>query len=105
MHYEGYIRKRSKHMRTESYLYLSIQLSKFVMSNDCGLLRTYKKSTQKIPNSHVCSTNGIKSNRINADRSKSKSFHVDVCSTEEIESKSVHKMNINSHVCYTAESK
>ena len=76
--YEGYASKRYKHIPTESYLYLARQLENYTMSNFHGLVRTYKKSTQKIPNLHVCSTDESKSKRINADEIESKSVHVNV---------------------------
>ena len=34
--YEGYVRKRSKQMTTDSYFYLDIQLSTCMMRNLCG---------------------------------------------------------------------
>ena len=33
LHYEGYVRKRSKHMPTYSYLYLSRHIEKCMMIN------------------------------------------------------------------------
>ena len=58
--YEGYVSKRYKHMPTESYLYLSIQIAKFIMSmqkmsNLHGLVRTQNMSTQKMNNLSIYS--------------------------------------------------
>ena len=36
MPYKGYVRKRSKHMPTDSYFYLEIQLANFMMRNSRG---------------------------------------------------------------------
>ena len=70
MTYEGYLSKRSKHIPTDSYLYLERQLANFMMINLCGLVRTKTTSTQNMSNSHglvrtqifetVCSTEKIK---------------------------------------------
>ena len=38
--YEGYVRKRSKQMPTDSYFYPAIQISKFMMNNLCCLVGT-----------------------------------------------------------------
>ena len=46
--YDGYTRKRYKHMATDSYLYLAIHLEKFMMSNSHGSARTQNMSTQNI---------------------------------------------------------
>ena len=64
--YKGYFRKRFKHMPSDSYFYLTIQLAKFVMINSRGPVITQnmgtqkmsnsKISTQNIPNLHVCYT-------------------------------------------------
>ena len=63
--YEVYVSKRSKHMPTNS---LSRQLVNFMMTNLRGSVRTHKKSTKKIPNSQVCSTDESKSKRTNGDK-------------------------------------
>ena len=58
--YKGHVRKRLKQIPTESHLYLAIQIEKCMMSNLCGSVRTNNKSTQKITNLNVCSTNDRK---------------------------------------------
>ena len=47
---EGYMRKRSKHMPTESYFYLARYLAKCMTSNLCGPEIAQKMSTQKMGN-------------------------------------------------------
>ena len=74
MPYEGYVMKCSKHMPTESYLYLAIYIEKFMiitqnMSHLCGSLITQKTSTQNMSNSHVYFTDESESTSINADES------------------------------------
>ena len=71
--YEGLVKKISKHIPNESYLYPSINMEKCMMifNMQVGLVRmqmtdTQKMnnsdtSTQKIPNSHVCSLDESKS--------------------------------------------
>ena len=59
------MRKRSKHIPTESYLFIAIHLANFMMRNLRGPVRTqnmstqnmsnYKISTKKMSNLHVCS--------------------------------------------------
>ena len=49
--YEGCARKRSKHMLTDSYFYLTRQLANFMVSNLRGLVRTQNMSTQNMSNS------------------------------------------------------
>ena len=66
--YEGYVTKSSKHMATDNYFYLSSYIANFITSNSRGLVRTHKKSTQNISNSHVCSKDENKSKRINANK-------------------------------------
>ena len=51
MPYEGCARKRSKHMLTDSYFYLTRQLANFMVSNLRGLVRTQNMSTQNMSNS------------------------------------------------------
>ena len=63
---EGYMRKRSKQMPNDCYLYLTRQLEPCIMRNSRGPVRTqnmrtqrmsnYKMSTQNIPKFHVFST-------------------------------------------------
>ena len=65
--YEGYLRNMYKHVPTDSYFYLSIQIDKFMMrlSLHVGPVRTQMTNTKnmnnsetsmkKIPNLHVCS--------------------------------------------------
>ena len=60
MSYKSYVRKRSKHMPNDSYLYPSIQHEKFMMSYLRGLLRMQKKITQNISNSQGFSTDESK---------------------------------------------
>ena len=78
--YDGYVRKRPKHIPTNSYFYLVIHLEKCMMRNLRGPLITqnistqkmnnYNTSTQKMSNSHVCSKDERESKSINADESK-----------------------------------
>ena len=66
MSYEDYLSKMYKHMHTDSYLYITRQISKYMMRNSRVTVRTKKVSTQKmsnskmsmqnIPNLYVCST-------------------------------------------------
>ena len=77
--YQGYVRKRSKHMSTDSYFYLARHLAKCMMRFNIpiGPLRTqmtnmlnmnnHETSMQKIPNSHVCSLGESEPKSINAD--------------------------------------
>ena len=53
LNYEGYVRKRSKHVPTDSYFYLARQLAKCMIrfNSDVGPVRTKMTSMQKIPNS------------------------------------------------------
>ena len=65
--YDGYVRKRSKHVPTDSYFYLSRQLAKCTMrfNMPIGPVRTQMTNTQNMNNSemsmqnisnlHVCS--------------------------------------------------
>ena len=48
--YEGYVRKRYKHISTDSYLYLAIHLEIFTMRNLRGPIRTQNMITQKMSN-------------------------------------------------------
>ena len=69
--YEGYVRKISKYMHTDSYFYIARNLAEFMMSkksmsNSGGLVRTQNMSTQNMSNLRVCSM----------DESKSKIVHV-----------------------------
>ena len=105
MPYEVHVRKSYKRMPHDSYLYLSIQLAKCMMSNFCGPVRTqkmstlkisnYEMSTQNIPNLYVCYTNDRESKIINADKSESRRVNVNACSMDESESKSAHEINIS----------
>ena len=45
MPYEGYLMRGYKHMPTYSYFYLSIQISKCMMINFCGLVKMQKIKT------------------------------------------------------------
>ena len=66
-HFEGFVRKSYKHVPNESYFYKAIQLSKCMMRFNMRVLpvrmqmtntqkrNNYKISTQKIPNSQICS--------------------------------------------------
>ena len=91
--YEGYMRKRSKHMPNDSYFYLERHLSVCMMrfSISVGPVTTQMTNTQNmnnsdmsmqnIPNLHVCSSDKRKSKRIIANacslgKSKSKSVHI-----------------------------
>ena len=68
--YEGSLRKRYKHMPTDSYLCLSRYLPRCMMRNPRDTVITQKTSTKKISNSkmsmqnilnsHVCSTEDSK---------------------------------------------
>ena len=63
---EGYVRRRSKHVPTDSYFYLARQLAKRTMRVNmrvCPLrmkmtntqkMNCFETSTQNIPNLHVC---------------------------------------------------
>ena len=108
--------KRSKHVPTDSYFYLSRHLDKCIMifNMRVGPIRThmtntqkmnnYEMSTQKITNFQVCSLDESESKGINTDKrlshvcsmdeSESKIFMINVCYSDESESKSVH-VNIN----------
>ena len=60
MPYEGYVRKKYKHVPSEGYFYLTRQLKKFMMraqnmSNLHRLVRAQNMSMQKISNSHAFS--------------------------------------------------
>ena len=64
--YEGYVRKRSKHIPTDSYFYLAMYIAKYTMRNFHGTIRAqnismqkmrnYNISTQNMSNLHVCYT-------------------------------------------------
>ena len=66
MPYEGYERKRPKHIPIDSYLYLARHTENCMTRNSRGPVRTHntstqnisnsKMSTQKISNPRVCST-------------------------------------------------
>ena len=87
------MKKRLKHMPTDSYFYLARNIVKCMMSNLCGPVRMQKMnmqnmsnskiSTQKMSNLHVCSTDEGKLKSINADTRKSKRVNINACSTEE----------------------
>ena len=76
--YEGYVRKRSKHVSTDSYFYLARQLANFMMkfSMHVSPVRTQMANRQKmnnsymssqnIPNLHVCYSDESESKSINA---------------------------------------
>ena len=62
--YKGYVRKRTKHEPTDSYLYLSRELSKFMMRDDAlnfhvDPVRMEMTGTQQIPIFHVCDSDKI----------------------------------------------
>ena len=80
--YESYVKKRYKHMPTESYFYPTRQLAKFMMSNSRvsartknmstqkmsnlrGSVRTQKTSMKNMSNPRGCSTDDIISKRVN----------------------------------------
>ena len=102
MPYEGYVRKRSKHVPTDSYFYISINLAKCMMRFNFHVVPviTPMTSTQNIPNSKVCSSDKSKPKGINADKSLSyvcsmdeselKTFIVNACSSDESKLKRVH---------------
>ena len=100
------MRKMPKHEPTEIYLYLSIQLDKCIVISDTFSLhfdpvRMEMTGTQYIPISQVFSSDESKSKGIIADEDllqvcskdecESESVIVDKSSTQESESKSVHK--------------
>ena len=102
MPYDSYVRKRSKHVRTDSYLYLARNLAKCMtrLNSHVDPVRMGMASTQKIPNSQVCSMEerkpkGIKADKrlshvCSTDKREPKRFIVNACSSDESESKSVH---------------
>ena len=58
--YESYEMKRPKYEPTDSYFYLSRELSKFMMRADSLNLHLYHVRTEMTsPSSHVCSTDEI----------------------------------------------
>ena len=110
--YEGYIRKRSKHVLTNNYFYLTGQLAKCMkrFNYNVGPVRMQMTTTknipsddmitQKIPNSQVRYLEKSKSKGINTEENlshvcstqerKSKIFIVNAFSLDEIKSKRVH---------------
>ena len=69
-----------------------------MMRNSCGLVRTHKIITQKIPNFRFCSTDEVKLKKINViicSTYERESKIVNVYSTEDIKSKSAHKIDIS----------
>ena len=69
------MRKRSKHIHTDSYFYPARTISKCMKTNFLVPVRmqnistqnmsSSKMSTQKIPNLHVCYTDKSESSRVN----------------------------------------
>ena len=75
--YEGYVRKRSKQMPTDSYLYLTKHLTNFLMNtkkiiNSRGLVRAQNMSMQNMSNSRVCSTDESKKKAFTSTRANKK---------------------------------
>ena len=105
MPYEGYVRKISKHMPTDSYFYQAIYLAKFMMINLCGLVRTNNMNTKKFGNLRGsvrmqnmsnpigCSMDEIESKRVNMNESESKRVNASASSTDKSKSQSVREMN------------
>ena len=102
------MRKRSKHVPTDIYVYLARQLAKYMMrlNSHVDSIRTQLTSTQHIPNSQVCSLDEIKSKGIIADKNllkvcsaddnELKRVITDECCLDDSESKIVH-ISINTN--------
>ena len=100
LNYGSYVRKRSKHVPTEIYLYVARKIKKCMMifnmsvgplitqMTNAEAMNNYEMSTQNITNLHVCSLDDTESKRINTDEDESH-----VCSTENKESKGCLSMH------------
>ena len=89
------MRKRFKHMPTDSYFYLARQLNDVMTSNSCGLIRTQNRNTQKMNN--LCGLVRTQNYEIAYYKDKSDSKRVNVIkiafSTDCIKLKCFHKVN------------
>ena len=95
--YEGYVRKRSTHMPTYSYLYPSRDLSKCIMIFNIRVfpvrnqiintqnMNNSEMITQNIPNPRVFYSDDSELKRINVDKRKSKRVIVNACYLDNIE--------------------
>ena len=93
--YDVYVRKWSKHMPTDSYLYLAIQLAKCMMRSNLHIgpvrmkmnniqnMNNYEMSMKNIPISHVYSLGKNKLKRINVNTSEPESNIVNACYSDE----------------------
>ena len=84
--------KRSKHEPTESYSYLEKYIAKCMMihNSHIGPVRTQMTNTQKMNKSEISTKNTHNSH---------------VCSSDEIKSKMINVVKTLFHVCYTDKSK
>ena len=85
--YKNYERGRPKHEPTDSYFYLEIQISKYMMITDALNSHVYPVRTEITGNRHilillVCSTDDIESEDFLVDK-----ILLQVCSTDKGESK------------------